>query len=107
MFTSILKVALWIEIVGGIIVSIIVALSSGEWWWFLFGPLITFISASVLGTLVETSENTERCLSYICNINGRTLKKGEDPWFCEKCRKYNPPELNSCKHCGSSRFDQK
>ena len=59
-WTHILKAVLVLYIIGGFIYSIILAVTFGTsfWWIVPVGWIITFLSASGIGTVIEISENT-------------------------------------------------
>lgn len=60
MFTKILKFVLWLYIIAGVVLSIVSVVEwDNDWWSASLGILITFISASLIGTFVEISEHTQ------------------------------------------------
>lgn len=57
-WTKVLKVTLVLLIIGGIIYSIFLAISSKLWLVAPLGWILTFFAAAPIGTLIEISENT-------------------------------------------------
>lgn len=106
MFTKIVKVELWIGIIGGIIASVVLGLRTDN---FLIGMLTiiggvvgTFVLFCFLGMLVEVSENINKSretLFIIKNKEGSGLRVS-DYWVCRLCGEKNDRLTNICKGCG-------
>lgn len=72
MFTKISKAALWLSIIGGIIVSIAVGTMDEGWGWFIpVGIISTFVVASGFGMLIEISENIQEIRYHLYEINNK------------------------------------
>lgn len=69
MFTKISKVILWIGIIGCLILSIILGVSTKSFLTFLSVFLGTIVVFSVLGVLIEISENIAESKDFLSNID--------------------------------------
>lgn len=120
-WTKLLKVVLVLYIIGGFVYSIILtATLGGNFWWIVpVGWILTFLSASGIGTIVEISENTAAHLeternsnSPIPNIQQQAKNTLTDtvapnfpkPPYTVSANVNSAPEINnkrwSCSKCG-------
>lgn len=56
MFTKISKVVLWVGIAVGVLYSVVMGMKLESFWIFLGGTVITFVTSSSFGMLIEISE---------------------------------------------------
>lgn len=120
-WTKLLKVVLVLYIIGGLVYSIILTANlGGNFWWIVpVGWILTFLSASGIGAIVEISENTAAHLeaernsnSPIPNIRQQVKNAHADtvtpyspkPPYAAPANVNSAPETNnrrwSCPKCG-------
>lgn len=131
MWTKIAKVSLVLFMIGGFVYSIILG-STGDWalWWIM--PIVwvlTFLSASVIGTVIEISEKASENQYMLDRLIGLVKNGGEEPvsgnsrgsllkrlssdspndgnaatpWRCPDCGEDNDKNAQYCKSCGRYR----
>lgn len=85
MFTNIAKGILWFFIIVGILFSLIAGggacSQNGSFWWIApAGIVVTLISCTAMGVVVELADNVAECKHYLRIIaNGGNVSEGEKP----------------------------
>ncbi len=126
MWTKVTNFSLVIFLIAGFIYSIVLANSTGWvlWWIMPLGWVVTFLSASTIGTLIEisnkASENQELLVKIITQLqsDGQSDASGSsssllsrlksdvpstgsaEPWRCPDCGEVNDKNATFCKSCG-------
>lgn len=129
MWTKIAKVSLVLFLIGGFIYSIILG-STADWslWWIIpIGWILTFLSASTIGTVVEISDKASENQYMLEELTTLVKSRKKEPtvgsqvlqshispsvptnvypstpWRCPDCGESNDKHAQYCKNCGRYR----